>query len=181
MREVPFFITEYKARNPAGKPRQRVGIVKEAGTIKVTSKPIKKVSMIVAMLYGLLDEFTQEAYYVVSLDAARRVIGVHMATMGTLTTALVHPREVFKVAIALDARYVITVHNHPSGNPAPSSNDLHLAERIDRAGQVIGIGVIDHLIIGQGMNLWYSTRTQYIHPVGSDCKAAGTEAIGDLT
>lgn len=180
MREVPFFITEYKARNPAGKPRQRVGIVKEAGTIKVTSKPIKKVSMIVAMLYGLLDEFTQEAYYVVSLDAARRVIGVHMATLGTLTMALAHPREVFKVAVALYARYVITVHNHPSGTPTPSVQDLHLAERIDRAGGVIGIDVIDHLIIGQGTNTWFSTRTQYVRPVGSDFKAEGTEA-GDLT
>ena len=69
---------------------------------------------------------------------------------GTLTAALVHPREVFAPAIRLAAAALVLVHNHPSGDPTPSAEDAALTERLRRAGELIGIRVLDHVVVGQG-------------------------------
>lgn len=149
-RKVPFFVTEYATRrNPERAPRHKVGVVKEAGSLYVTSKPIKDAKMVVKALWKLFEDYAQEAYYIVILDETRRISGVHMVSLGTLTASLVHPREVFKVPIALDAPYIIGVHNHPSGDPTPSFQDKDLWDRMDMAGEIVGIEILDNIIIGE--------------------------------
>jgi DNA repair protein RadC len=93
-------------------------------------------------------EFRQrEHYLLVSLDARSRLISLDKVSIGTLDAALVHPRETFETAIARHAAKVIICHNHPSGDPQPSDDDLAVTKRLVMAGKVLGITVIDHVIV----------------------------------
>ena len=74
-----------------------------------------------------------------------------MGSIGTLNASLVHPREVFKAAMRYTAHAIILAHNHPSGDPTPSREDLALTIRLKEAGTLLGISVLDHLVIGNGV------------------------------
>jgi DNA repair protein RadC len=99
---------------------------------------------------------------VVLLNTRRRPIGFEIISNGTLDTILIHPREVFKPAIVLGASAVILAHNHPSGDPTPSEADIKATRDMIRAGQLIKIDVLDHVIIGQATpdrpKAWASLR-----------------------
>lgn len=103
-------------------------------------------------LAGLLrDEFRgldRERFMALYLDARHRVRALETVSTGSLNASLVHPREVFKPAIALSAAAVIVAHNHPSGDPRPSGDDLELTGRLDRCGELLGIALLDHLVVG---------------------------------
>jgi len=90
-----------------------------------------------------------ERFQVVLLNTRRRLIRVEKVTQGTLDTILVHPREVFKLAIAANAAAVVLVHNHPSGDPTPSEADIKVTRDLIRAGQLLKIEVLDHVILGR--------------------------------
>jgi DNA repair protein RadC len=90
-----------------------------------------------------------EHFQVVLLNTRRRLIRVDKISQGTLDTILIHPREVFKPAIAANASAVVLVHNHPSGDPAPSEADIKVTRDLIRAGQLLKIEVLDHVIIGR--------------------------------
>jgi DNA repair protein RadC len=90
-----------------------------------------------------------EQFRVVLLNTRRRLIGLEAISQGTLDTLLVHPREVFKRAIAANASAVVLVHNHPSGDPTPSEADIKVTRDLIRAGQLLKIEVLDHVIIGR--------------------------------
>ncbi len=92
----------------------------------------------------------QEEFHVVTLDTRHQMIATHRVTVGTLDASLVHPREVFRPAIRDAAAAVLLVHNHPSGNPAPSPEDRAVTERLERCGQTLGIDVLDHVVVAQG-------------------------------
>ena len=82
------------------------------------------------------------------LDTKNQVIGINTVAIGVLSSCPIHPREVFKPAILANAAGVILVHNHPSGDPYPSQDDLLLTNRLKEAGEVLGIQVMDHVILG---------------------------------
>lgn len=88
-----------------------------------------------------------EQFGVVMLDTKHRLIRVKVVAVGSLDSAVVYPREVFREAMAASAAAVVLFHNHPSGDPTPSSDDLLLTRRMVRAGDIMGIDVIDHLIL----------------------------------
>jgi DNA repair protein RadC len=90
-----------------------------------------------------------ERFQVVLLNTRRRLIGVEKVSAGTLDTILVHAREVFRPAIAANASAIVLVHNHPSGDPTPSEADIKVTRDMIRAGQVLKIDVLDHVILGQ--------------------------------
>ena len=90
-----------------------------------------------------------ESFQVVSVNTRRRLLRVDRVSQGTLDTILVHPREVFKPAIAANAAAVILLHNHPSGDPSPSEADIKVTRDLIRAGQLLKIDVLDHVIIGR--------------------------------
>jgi len=88
-----------------------------------------------------------EQFGVVMLDTKHRLIRVKVVAVGTLDSAVVYPREVFREATAVSAAAIVLFHNHPSGDPTPSNDDLLLTQRMLRAGDIMGIDVIDHLIL----------------------------------
>ncbi len=90
-----------------------------------------------------------ENFQVVLLNTRRRLIRVEPVSQGTLDTLLVHPREVFKTAIAANAAAIVIVHNHPSGDPTPSEADIKVTRDLIRAGQLLKIDVLDHVILGR--------------------------------
>jgi DNA repair protein RadC len=90
-----------------------------------------------------------ETFQAVLLNTRRRLIRVEQLSQGTLDTILVHPREVFRAAIAANAAAVIIVHNHPSGDPTPSDSDIKATRDLVRAGQLLKIDVLDHVILGR--------------------------------
>lgn len=91
---------------------------------------------------------SQEHFIVLFLDTKNRLIQSHLVSRGSLTGSLAHPREVFKEAVRHSASGVILMHNHPSGDPAPSPEDFELTDRLVRSGNVLGIRVLDHIILG---------------------------------
>lgn len=91
-----------------------------------------------------------EAFWVVSLDARARIAGFERVSTGTLTACLVHPREVFAPALRVRAASVVVVHNHPSGDPEPSPEDVALTDRLTEAGRLLGIPLLDHVVVAQG-------------------------------
>jgi DNA repair protein RadC len=96
-----------------------------------------------------LRRLAQERFIVVLLDGRHRVLGEEVVSQGTLTASLVHPREVFRPALRASAAALILVHNHPSGDPTPSAEDRSVTERLARAGELLGIRVLDHVVVAE--------------------------------
>ncbi len=91
---------------------------------------------------------TVESFWVLCLDAQGALIHAEEVSQGTLTASLVHPREVFHPALLRRAAAVVVAHNHPSGDPTPSEEDRATTRRLQRAGRLLGIEVLDHLVLG---------------------------------
>lgn len=94
----------------------------------------------------------KEFFVLLFLDTKNKVIGRETISIGTINNALVHPREVFKAAIRRGAVSIIGAHNHPSGDSTPSKEDIELTKRLVEAGELIGIDLLDHVIIGSQSN-----------------------------
>ncbi len=92
----------------------------------------------------------REVFIIINLDHSLRVNSIHVVSIGSADMTLVHPREVFKAAILSNASRVILAHNHPSGNPEPSDDDNQITCRLFQCGDLLGIEVLDHIIIGDG-------------------------------
>ena len=97
-----------------------------------------------------LRDLPQEEFHALLLNARHRVIREVLVTRGILDASLIHPREVFRLAVGEGAASVILVHNHPSGDPAPSEEDRAVTRQLGAAGRALGIPVLDHLVIGRG-------------------------------
>lgn len=95
-----------------------------------------------------LEEADREQVIVCCLDNKNAPINLNVVSMGTLNTSLIHPREVFKTAIMSNAASIVLFHNHPSGDPEPSQEDISITKRIADAGTLMGIELLDHIIIG---------------------------------
>ncbi len=97
----------------------------------------------------LAEDGRQEEFHIVTLNTKNRVINTHCITIGTLDASLVHPREVFRPAVKDAAATVLLVHNHPSGDCTPSKEDLAVTRRLESAGELLGIEVLDHIVVGK--------------------------------
>lgn len=95
----------------------------------------------------------QEVLLVILLDTKNQIIAKKVIFQGTLDTATVHPREIFRFAVQYAAARIMIVHNHPSGDTVPSKNDLQLTKRIEACGDMIGIGLLDHIVVGSSKYL----------------------------
>lgn len=96
-----------------------------------------------------LGPLRQERFIVLLLDSRRRLLGEVEVSRGSLTQSLVHPREVFAPALREAAASILVVHNHPSGDPEPSREDREVTRRLEQAGQILGVQLIDHVVIGR--------------------------------
>ncbi|MBA3044273.1 JAB domain-containing protein, partial [archaeon] len=114
-------------------------------------KPLIKTPQDVAdLLMPEMQYLKKEYFKCLYLDSKNRIIKNDTISVGSLNANIVHPREVFKAAISESAASVILVHNHPSGDPKPSRDDVEITKRLMETGEVIGIKVLDHMIIGDG-------------------------------
>lgn len=118
-----------------GKARNRAATIKDAGDVYRIMKSI-----------ALKD---REHFFALHLNAKNRVINKEVLSIGTLTQSIVHPRETFKRAIAHNSASIILVHNHVSGDPEPSNDDKQTTQRLTKAGDLLNIPVLDHVIIAE--------------------------------
>ncbi|MFV0516466.1 MAG: RadC family protein [Aminipila sp.] len=102
--------------------------------------------------------YKREFFNVVILNTKGEVISIENAAIGDLNCTIVHPREIFCKAVKKSASAVIFVHNHPSGNTKPSKEDINITERLVKAGEILGIKVLDHIIIGDGTFLSFKSK-----------------------
>jgi DNA repair protein RadC len=103
------------------------------------------------VIKGLSEEYRnekRECFGAVMLSTKNRVLDDEVIGIGTLNSSVAHPREIFRPAIRISACSIILIHNHPSGDPEPSNEDIEIAERIEKAGKILGIEVLDFLIYG---------------------------------
>jgi DNA repair protein RadC len=100
--------------------------------------------------HAAMRDLRVEQFRAILLDGKHRVLREELVSQGTLTSAPVHPREVFAPAIRHSAAAVVLVHNHPSGDPSPSADDLDITRRLVDVGNLVGIRVLDHVIVGDG-------------------------------
>lgn len=111
-----------------------------------------------AALTALLQDEPAEVFAILCLSTKHQVIAYHEVSRGTLDATLVHPREVFKAALLSNSAAIILTHNHPSGDPAPSPDDMALTRRLVDAGMLIGVDVLDHIVIGDGRYVSFRER-----------------------
>lgn len=120
--------------------RNRIRIVGPADAIRFCLERFDRLSR----------DAKQEEFHMVTLDSKNHPIACHQITVGTLRNSLVHPREVFRPAIRDAANSIFVVHNHPSGDPTPSEQDLSVTERLESAADIVGIPLVDHIIVAGG-------------------------------
>jgi len=108
---------------------------------------IKNPQSAVKAIQATIKDKAKEHFKLVLLNTRNKIIGITNVSVGTLNTNLVHPREVFKDAIIHSAASVVLVHNHPSGDPEPSEDDLEITKRLMESGKIVGIEVMDHIIV----------------------------------
>jgi len=142
----------------------RIQLVKESthryDAVKKISCP-DDVARAVCTVFGL-DTRAEEHFLVIALDTKNKINGIQEISMGTVNSSLVHPREVFKVAILHNATGIILVHNHPSGDATPSKEDIMLTARLTEAGKMMDIPILDHLIIGDGYYVSFKEEQETI-------------------
>ena len=122
-------------------------LVKRALKIQDSGLPIVQSINDVILQVGYIREKTREHFVAIYLNARNELLFRKHIFIGTLNASLVHPREIFSEALRHNAASVILVHNHPSGDPEPSEDDLEITKRISEAGKIMGIDVLDHVII----------------------------------
>lgn len=98
-----------------------------------------------------MKDLKQEVLKVIYLNTKNKVMGISVVSMGSLNSSIVHPREVFSQAIKRSSASIIICHNHPSGDPTPSGEDINITRRLKECGKIIGIDLLDHIIIGDGV------------------------------
>ncbi len=129
-------------------------LVKDAPVIPTEIQPFVGIqfrsSVDIYRAFKQLASMPVESFLVVHLDSKNRMVGMTTCSIGSMTSSLVHPRDVFRPAIANMTAGLIFIHNHPSGDPAPSDEDLQITRRLCEVGKVVGIRCLDHIIIGQG-------------------------------
>jgi len=134
---------------PYDVPGFRVALVREPG-VKLAERPSMRTPAEAArVLAAYVGEADREVFVVALLTIRHRLIGCNTVSVGCLTSSLVHPALVMKPAILASAACLVLSHNHPSGDPEPSAEDVALTRRLVAAGTLLGIEVLDHLVLGE--------------------------------
>lgn len=131
---------------------------KRISTLKLEKLKISSPSDAAFVMMEEMRYYKKEYFKIILLDTKNNIIKVSEISVGSLNSSIVHPREVFTEAILNKASSIILVHNHPSGEAEPSHEDISLTNRLDECGKIIGIKVLDHIIIGDG--IFYSFKEE---------------------
>ncbi len=139
-------------KNPT--PRRRVGIIKtqivREGSMLYTNRRINTPSDAVELVKDIFRYADREMMVVISLDSKNAPLALEIVSVGTVNTCLVSMREIFKHCILTNATSIMCFHNHPSGIPDASKEDIDITRRLDEAGKLLGIWLLNHIIIGEG-------------------------------
>ena len=128
----------------------------EAATAIKSSADIHKLAT--GTLRGYFQNHDREEMIIIGLDGKNKLLFLHSVSIGCLTSSIVHPREVFKGAILGNAASLILCHNHPSGDPTPSPEDIEITKRLIAGGEILGIKILDHVIIGDNQYLSFADK-----------------------
>ncbi len=152
-RAAPLELARSPGIGPSGALRLAAAFALGRRLIRSTGAPrasLRSAERVHRLMAPELQGLQQEAFHVLLLDGKHRLRRRQRVSLGTLTTSLVHPREVFRPALREAAAAVIAVHNHPSGDPEPSREDLEVTRRLIEVGRLVGVPLVDHLIVGDG-------------------------------
>ena len=130
-------------------------VIREKAPAYLDSRRIRKPQDVFELLYDLQLE-AKEHFLALHLDNQNKILCMDRISVGSLSQAVVHPREVFKGAMLSSAAAMILVHNHPSGDPEPSNEDKAVTQRLKEVGELVGIRVVDHVILGEKRFLSFS-------------------------
>lgn len=136
-------------------PVVRIKLVREG---HVPGTRVRTAADAADVLAAHLEGTDRENFVVILLNTQNVIIGINTVTVGTLDASLVHPREVYKPAIVAGAAGIIVGHNHPSGEVVPSAEDRSVTQKLKQAGDIVGIELLDHVIIGDGTGRHSSFR-----------------------
>lgn len=135
-------------------PEYKVMLVHDGNTAaekRTVNQPLDAADIFRAYFTGA----DREIFAVGLLDRKNNILGVNTVSVGGLHSSIVHPREVYKPAVIIGAASIILAHNHPSGDPTPSREDIEITKRLIEAGRIMGIDILDHIIIGDS---YYSMK-----------------------
>lgn len=134
------------------KPAKRVDIVSiklvREASVMYQNRTINSPQDALELVDSFLLDRDREAFLIVCLDTKNQPTAINIVSIGSLNSSLVHPREVFKIAILANSNAIILAHNHPSADPTASREDVDVTRRLIEAGQILGISVMDHVIVG---------------------------------
>ena len=133
-------------------------ISKRISTLKIEKIKISSPSDAAVVMMEEMRYYKKEYFKIILLDTKNNIKKVSEISVGSLNSSIVHPREVFSEAVVNSASSIILVHNHPSGESEPSHEDINLTNRLDECGKILGIKVLDHIIIGDGV--FYSFKEE---------------------
>lgn len=145
-------------------PKIQTKIVRE-GVYPSEIGEIHRVEDVVTLMADIYEGADREMVYALCLDAKGKVISIECVTVGTLNACLVTARELFKSAILCNAAQVLMVHNHPSEEPEPSQEDEKITEQFYHAGNLLGIGLTDHVIFGNRKRYYSFRESGFFHTV----------------
>jgi len=111
-------------------------------------KPVRGPDDVVALIGNRLRNEPREHFLILLLNARHECVAIETVSIGSLNASIVHPREVFRPAVVASAASIIAVHNHPSGDPEPSQEDVSITRRLGQVGELLGIALLDHVVIG---------------------------------
>ena len=130
-------------------PRYRVTLVRE-GSVSNNNNHIRTPEDVVNILSADYDAAVVEMAQMLALDTKNKILGIFVISTGSLNASIIHPRDIFQRAILSNAASVILVHNHPSGDPTPSSEDIELTNKLVQVGKMMDLPILDHVVIGDG-------------------------------
>jgi len=138
--------------------RYRVTLVRESHSTLYGAPRVMHSEDIAKLLGPHFSGLPHEEFVTVFLDAKNAPIGYQVVSVGSLTLSIVHPREVFKGALLANAAAVVFAHNHPSADPTPSAEDRMLTTRLKECGELLGIRVLDHVVMGETRNYSFADQ-----------------------
>lgn len=141
--------------NQRQRPTKRIQVVslrmvREANSILYPNRKIRTPADAAILFRQFIGDCDRESFCILCLNTKNEPTAIHQVSVGTLNASLVHPREAFKLAILSNSASVIAAHNHPSGEPTPSPEDVELTQRLRDSGTLLGIDLLDHIILGDG-------------------------------
>jgi len=138
--------------------RYRIALVREEDTEVPSRLTLSTPRAVYRFLKTLFADADREQFVVLCLSTRNDLVGYNVVSVGSVNASIVHPREVFKAAILLNASALVVAHNHPSGDPTPSAEDREVTRVLSEAGRLLDIPLHDHVILGE--DCYYSFRDQ---------------------